>query len=392
MVRTRGQKARSTRSERARARNLSAEEDGEQLVIQDEKEDKNDNAKALNRRKSPAKSSIKEPEYDGIKKDETGGNNNEDSNHEENLTETSSGRREARGDNDDDKSEHDGVEQEQEQESNKDSNDEESIVEKPSVESSEEEEEESNDDELEHDGGEKDRKEENNKLFSTLSKSRRKSLFLNSKNKKRNEKNSLTHLIPGYTAPMRLDSSSLDKYRCGTRELGMRAGRKDASTKDFVLEATTQKINNNMKKTKEGFLPKSYTAAYSHFKRGAKQTPDDTAGKGWFGMKPSVMTDDLKTDLAIIRNRTYLDPKRFYKSSDKHGKVVQVGTVIEGASEFYSSRLTNKERRANLTEELMADTATLNYAKNKFKKMAREKSYQAELRKNRPKKRARKFY
>eukprot|EP00537_Pseudo-nitzschia_pungens_P001495 CAMPEP_0172359352 /NCGR_PEP_ID=MMETSP1060-20121228/3562_1 /TAXON_ID=37318 /ORGANISM="Pseudo-nitzschia pungens, Strain cf. cingulata" /LENGTH=287 /DNA_ID=CAMNT_0013080963 /DNA_START=115 /DNA_END=978 /DNA_ORIENTATION=- len=213
-----------------------------------------------------------------------------------------------------------------------------------------------------------------------------------SKENDKKKKNPLTHLIPGYTARMKLDSSSLDKYRCGIGELRRRAERQDASTKSFVLEATTDKANSSMKKTKEGFLPKSYGSAYSRFKHGAKRAPDDTAGKGWFGMKPSAMTDDIKTDLAIIRNRTYLDPKRFYKSTDKHHKIVQVGTVIEGASEFYSSRLTKKERRSNLTEELMADQATTDYAKNKFQKMAREKAYQAELRKNRPKKRSRKFY
>ena len=269
--------------------------------------------------------------------------------------------------------------------------DEENVVEESSDEGSEEDGSDEDEDESESDDVEKDENEESHKI--QVMPSRRKSLLLNSsKKKKTNAKNALTHLIPGYTAPMRLDSSSLDKYRCGIKELGRRAQRKDASTKDFVLEATAQKANNSMKKTKEGFLPKSYTAAYSHFKRGAKRAPDDTAGKGWFGMKPSAMTDELKTDLAMIRNRTYLDPKRFYKSSDKHHSVVQVGTVIEGAAEFYSSRLTKKERRTNLTEELMADKATLDYAKNKFKKMAREKSYQAELRKNKPKKRARKFY
>jgi len=267
--------------------------------------------------------------------------------------------------------------------------DEDGLVEKSPDETREEED--SDDDESEHDDNEKDENEEYNKFHAMPS--RRKSLFLNSdKKKKRNEKNALTDLIPGYTAPMKLDSSSLDKYRCGIKELGRRAERKDTSTRDFVLEATAQKANNSMKKTKEGFLPKSYTAAYSHFKRGAKRAPDDTAGKGWFGMQPSVMTDDLKTDLAMIRNRTYLDPKRFYKSTDKNHSIVQMGTVIEGAAEFYSSRLTKKERRANLTEELMADTATLDYAKNKFKKMAKEKSYQAELRKHKPKKRSRTFY
>ncbi len=208
---------------------------------------------------------------------------------------------------------------------------------------------------------------------------------------KQGGKNALTSLIPGYTAPMRLDSSSLNKYRGNMKELGKRAEKSDASTKDFSLEAIAKNAGSNMKRTKEGFLPKSYTAAYSHFKKGTKKATDESAGKGWFGMKPTAMTEDLKTDLAIIRNRTYLDPKRFYKSTDKHHSVVQVGTVIEGASEFYSSRLTKKERRANLTEELMADRATLDYAKNKFQKMSREKARQAELRKHRPKKR-KKFY
>jgi len=261
--------------------------------------------------------------------------------------------------------------------------DDEENIEEGDVDENSDDEKDDNDDESEHDG---------TKKTSTLPISSTRLLLGSRKNKNSKEKNALTHLIPGYTAPMKLDSSSLDKYRCGMKELGRRAQRKDASTSGFVLEATTEKVKTTMKRTKQGFLPKSYTAAYSHFKRGAKRAPDDTAGKGWFGMQPSDMTDDLKTDLAVIRNRTYLDPKRFYKSTDKHHKIVQVGTVIEGAAEFYSSRLTKKERRTNLTEELMADPIASNYATKKFKKMAKDKSYQAELRKNKPKKRARKFY
>ncbi|VEU34502.1 unnamed protein product [Pseudo-nitzschia multistriata] len=206
------------------------------------------------------------------------------------------------------------------------------------------------------------------------------------------KKNALTHLVPGYTARMKLDSSSLDRYRCGIGELGRRAEKGDASTRGFVREATASKAGSAMSSRRGGFLPSSYEASYSHFKKGTRAAPDTSAGRGWFGMKPAAMTEELRTDLAIIRNRTYLDPKRFYKSSDKHHSVVQVGTVVEGASEFYSSRLAKKDRRANLTEELMADAATASYAKDRFRKMAREKAYQAELRKTRPKKKSRKFY
>jgi hypothetical protein len=209
---------------------------------------------------------------------------------------------------------------------------------------------------------------------------------------KKREKNELTKLIPGYTAPMKLNTSSLDQYRPagGIKELQRRAERTDASTKHFVVEAS-KKHTDAMQNGSDSSLPTSYAAAYSSFKQGKKRAPDNTAGKGWFGMEPTPMTDELKTDLAVIRNRNYLDPKKFYKSADKHHKIVQLGTVIEGATEFYSSRLTKKQRRNNFTEEIMADPASADYAKKKFKKMAQEKTSQAQKRSHKPKK-GKKFF
>jgi hypothetical protein len=209
---------------------------------------------------------------------------------------------------------------------------------------------------------------------------------------RKKEGNALTHLIPGYTAPMKLNTSSLDKFRPpgGIRELQRRAERTDASTKDFVLEATSEHTK-AMQKTDNGFLPKSYALSYASFKRGTKRAPDNSAGKGWFGMEPSEMTEQLKTDLAIIRNRAFLDPKKFYKSAEKSHKIVQVGTVVEGPTEYFSSRLTKKQRRSNITEEIMADQSSADYAKKKFKQMSREKTRQAEMRKLKPK-RVKKLY
>ena len=105
-------------------------------------------------------------------------------------------------------------------------------------------------------------------------------------------------------------------------------------------------------------------------------------------MRPTPMSDQLKSDLAIIRNRNYLDPKKFYKSADSFkGKVLQVGTVIEGSSEFYSSRLTNKERKQNLTEEIMSDATVANYAKRKYYDMQSEKQRQRGSKKGKGRKR-----
>ena len=106
---------------------------------------------------------------------------------------------------------------------------------------------------------------------------------------------------------------------------------------------------------------------------GADNNPS-TSGSGWFNMIPSPMSSQLKTDLAIIRNRNYLDPKKFYKTADSFdGKVLQLGTVIEGSNEYYTSRLTKKERRMNLTDEVMADRTVTEYAKRKYRELQAEK-------------------
>lgn len=109
-------------------------------------------------------------------------------------------------------------------------------------------------------------------------------------------------------------------------------------------------------------------------RRDLASSSSGTAGPGWFDMTPSPMTASLKTDLCVLRNRGYLDPKKFYKSSDNFaGKVLQVGTVIEGSAEFYSSRLTKRERRVNLTEEVMADAGVAGYAKRKYRDIQAER-------------------
>lgn len=64
--------------------------------------------------------------------------------------------------------------------------------------------------------------------------------------------------------------------------------------------------------------------------------------------------------------RNYLDPKRFYKNPDKLGTILHVGTVIEGSAEYKSNRLTRKERKQSILEELMSDNSIKNYTKNKY--------------------------
>lgn len=181
--------------------------------------------------------------------------------------------------------------------------------------------------------------------------------------------NGLTALIPGYVAPMALDTSALDPYKATLAELTRRAQHTDLATKKLSTVVSKSSSASSLSLSSSGtrrtnFVPSTY-AAYS-FKLGQKKAPDLSAGKGWFSMMSCDITDQIKTDMQVIRNRTYLNPKTFYKRADKFGTHVQVGTVIEGSAEFYSSRLTNKERRSDLTQEIMADPDTASYVKRKF--------------------------
>ena len=59
----------------------------------------------------------------------------------------------------------------------------------------------------------------------------------------------------------------------------------------------------------------------------------------WFGLPRTDLNPETKRDFQLLKMRGVLDPKRFYKKDS--GKAAapeysQIGTVIEGPTEFYS--------------------------------------------------------
>jgi len=155
-------------------------------------------------------------------------------------------------------------------------------------------------------------------------------------------------LISGYTANMSLDSSALNVYR----------NRDYKATSNLSLIQTNHLMSTN-------------------FKRGEKRSRTKAdAGSGWFNMEPTPMTSQLAADIAVVRNRQYLNPNRFYKSTDlskSKNPVLQLGTVIEGPTEYFASRLTKKERRTNIMDEFMKDSfGKGKYVQEKYNKMQRE--------------------
>lgn len=99
----------------------------------------------------------------------------------------------------------------------------------------------------------------------------------------------------------------------------------------------------------------------------------DTTGSRWFDMPAPTVTPALKKDLELLKLRSFTDPKRFYKKTELKSKVLpkyfQMGTVIEPSADFYSSRLTKKERKATIADELLSDPTLKSYRKRKIEEI-----------------------
>nr|CAB3447826.1 unnamed protein product [Digitaria exilis] len=90
----------------------------------------------------------------------------------------------------------------------------------------------------------------------------------------------------------------------------------------------------------------------------ARKNVKDTAGKGWFDMPAPTITPELKKDLEILQLRHVMDPKRHFKRA---GKSKALPKYFQSPSEFYSGRLTKKERKTTLADELLSDESLKRY-------------------------------
>ncbi|BFG14802.1 hypothetical protein CerSpe_010760 [Prunus speciosa] len=101
-----------------------------------------------------------------------------------------------------------------------------------------------------------------------------------------------------------------------------------------------------------------------------KKQLKDTAGTSWFDMPAPTMTPELQKDLQLLKLRNVMDPKRHYKKGNSQlNKYFQVGTVIESPLDFFSGRLTKKERKTTLAEELLSDHTLGNYRKRRVREI-----------------------
>ncbi|KZZ92222.1 Fcf2 pre-rRNA processing [Ascosphaera apis ARSEF 7405] len=108
----------------------------------------------------------------------------------------------------------------------------------------------------------------------------------------------------------------------------------------------------------------------------SKKTTKPSAGPEWFNLPKTNVTPELKRDLQLLRMRNVLDPHRHYRKDSSKGKIPeysQVGTVIEGPTEFFSSRIVKKDRKKSFLDEVAADQKNKERFKNKYNEIQDKK-------------------
>lgn len=98
-----------------------------------------------------------------------------------------------------------------------------------------------------------------------------------------------------------------------------------------------------------------------------KQEKESHAGADWFNMPKTEMNPSIKRDLQLLQMRSVLDPKRHYKKD--RGPLptyFQAGTIVEGNTEFFSARLSRKDRKTTIADEILADEKSKKYFKRKY--------------------------
>ncbi|KAI8898728.1 Fcf2 pre-rRNA processing-domain-containing protein [Globomyces pollinis-pini] len=93
-------------------------------------------------------------------------------------------------------------------------------------------------------------------------------------------------------------------------------------------------------------------------------------------MESTPLTEEIKRDLHIIKSRHVLDPKRHYKRDNTKGlpKFFQIGSIIGGPTDYYN-RLTRKEQKQTLVQEIMQDSKTQGYIKRKMEEVVAKRSH-----------------
>ncbi|KAL8799195.1 MAG: hypothetical protein Q9182_006072 [Xanthomendoza sp. 2 TL-2023] len=133
-------------------------------------------------------------------------------------------------------------------------------------------------------------------------------------------------------------------------------------------------IDDNERRLAHGTSQSHVTAQARMIKSKASKS---TAGSDWFNLPRTNLTPELKRDLQLLKMRSTWDPKRHYKN-DSHKPLVPVyslmGTIIDGPTEHFSSRIAKRDRKKSFVDEITAAEKANGRFKKKTKEMQTSKA------------------
>ncbi|KAK4166760.1 Fcf2 pre-rRNA processing-domain-containing protein [Cladorrhinum sp. PSN259] len=104
--------------------------------------------------------------------------------------------------------------------------------------------------------------------------------------------------------------------------------------------------------------------------------PKDNAGAGWFNMPRTELTTELKRDLQLLRMRDVIAMGKQHYKKDSRKEFVpeycQVGTIIAGATDGANQRLTRREKKQSIVEEVLSADNVSKF-KSKFHEIQEKK-------------------
>lgn len=105
------------------------------------------------------------------------------------------------------------------------------------------------------------------------------------------------------------------------------------------------------------------------------ETTKQTA-KQWFDLPKTDMTPEMIRDLKLLKMRSTLNNKIFYKKDNRAAvpEFSHVGTIVAGPTEFFSARMTKKERKQTLLHEVMQTEKENKKFKSKYGEIQKAKT------------------
>lgn len=99
-----------------------------------------------------------------------------------------------------------------------------------------------------------------------------------------------------------------------------------------------------------------------------KRTKVETAGRGWYDLPATPLTEELKNDFRLLRLKGYLSKDKFVHREKGHRfpKYFQVGVEVGGAADMNSGLLVKPRRAQSFAEQILNDSTTRSYLKKRL--------------------------